>query len=104
MPKVVTRLLPFALSVLASTAASAQWSTTHEQFYRQSSHNWQFRRNYPAADRLFNAFDYGHAILYERLLTKPYGRIVLASLPPFARTRSEAEAIAFLAERRVQPA
>ena len=29
--------------------------------------NWTFRNTYPAADRLFNAFDYGHAILYERL-------------------------------------
>jgi hypothetical protein len=50
---------------------SAQWSTAYDQFYRQASHNWEFRRNYAAADRLFNAFDYGHAILYERLLTEP---------------------------------
>ena len=57
--------------VIASSPAAAQWSTTHEQFYRQASHNWQFRRHYPSADRLFNAFDYGHAILYERLLTAP---------------------------------
>jgi ATP-dependent DNA helicase DinG len=34
-------------------------------------------------------------ILDDRLLTKSYGRIVLASLPPFARTRDEAEACAF---------
>src|SRR5215218_8040576 len=62
-----------ALAMLAATARStqAQWSTTHEQFYRQASHNWQFRKNYPAADRLFNAFDYGHAILYETLWTSP---------------------------------
>lgn len=38
-------------------------------------------------------------ILDERLLSKSYGRTVLASLPPFARTRSEAEAIAFLTKR-----
>jgi len=49
----------------------AQWSTAYHQFYRQASHNWEFRRNYPAADRLFNAFDYGHAILYETLFTEP---------------------------------
>src|SRR5207253_1289456 len=63
----------FALALLASAArpAYAQWSTTHEQFYRQASHNWQFRKNYPTADRLFNAFDYGHAILYETLWTSP---------------------------------
>ena len=39
-------------------------------------------------------------ILDERLLTKPYGRTVLSSLPPFARSRSEAEAIEFLTRRR----
>lgn len=39
-------------------------------------------------------------ILDERVLTKSYGRTVLASLPPFARTRSEDEAIGFLTRRR----
>jgi ATP-dependent DNA helicase DinG len=34
-------------------------------------------------------------ILDERLLGKPYGRTVLASLPPFARTREEAVACGF---------
>ena len=51
--------------------AHAQWSTTHEQFYLQAPHNWTFRDRYQSADRLFNAFDYGHAILYETLWTKP---------------------------------
>lgn len=49
----------------------AQWVTTYEQFYLPGDFNWKFRHNYPAADRLFNAFDYGHAILYERLWTQP---------------------------------
>ena len=39
-------------------------------------------------------------ILDDRLLSKSYGRTVLESLPPFARTRSETEAIAFLAAGR----
>ncbi len=51
--------------------AAAQWSTTYEQFYLPGSFNWTFRRTYPGADRLFNAFDYGHAILYERLYSDP---------------------------------
>jgi ketosteroid isomerase-like protein len=51
--------------------AQAQWTTTYEQFYLQASHNWTFRNQYASADRLFNAFDYGHAILYETLWTKP---------------------------------
>jgi ATP-dependent DNA helicase DinG len=37
-------------------------------------------------------------ILDERLLSKPYGRTVIASLPPFARTRDEATALAFFAQ------
>jgi hypothetical protein len=51
--------------------AGAQWSTAYEQFYLPGGFNWQFRHNYPAADRLFNAFDYGHAILYETLWNEP---------------------------------
>ncbi len=44
-----------------------------EQFYVPGSFNWQFLARYPAAARLFNAFDYGHATLYEHLLTSPPG-------------------------------
>jgi len=60
---------------LATAAApgplSAQWSTLHEQTSWPASHNWAFRQNFGFADRLFNAFDYGHAILYETLYTRP---------------------------------
>jgi uncharacterized membrane protein len=42
-----------------------------EQFYYPGSFNWSFLKVYPEAARLFNAFDYGHAVLYERLLTRP---------------------------------
>jgi hypothetical protein len=58
-------------AALAATPARAQWVTTHEQFYLQAPHNWVFRNDYPVADRLFNGFDYGHAILYELLWTRP---------------------------------
>ena len=80
MMSVVNAFAPHLRRVAASalvgivavvTPAGAQWSRTYDQFYRQASHNWEFRRNYPVADRLFNAFDYGHAILYETLLTEP---------------------------------
>jgi hypothetical protein len=64
-------LLLLSLTVAPCTAVRAQWSTTYEQFYLQASHNWQFRTNYASADRLFNAFDFGHAILYETLWRKP---------------------------------
>lgn len=62
--------LTIGFGLLAEPAA-AQWSAQYEQFYLPASHNWVFRRSYPAADRLFNAFDYGHAILYEKLWTRP---------------------------------
>ncbi len=65
------------LVLLAPSAGRAQWVTTHEQFYLQASHNWEFRNRYQAADRLFNAFDYGHAILYETLLRRPWPSSVL---------------------------
>jgi hypothetical protein len=41
---------------------------TYEQTYLGARDNWSFRDQYPSADRLFNAFDYGHAILSETLL------------------------------------
>ena len=67
----LTACVSLLTTVSVARPARAQWSTAYHQFYRQASHNWEFRRNYPAADRLFNAFDYGHAILYETLLTEP---------------------------------
>jgi hypothetical protein len=60
-----------AVGVGAPPPAQAQWSTVYEQFYLPASHNWAFRRNYNAAERMFYAFDYGHAILYETLWTRP---------------------------------
>ena len=73
--KVVRAAGLFATIVIAFSArpsvAGAQWSKAYEQFYMPGDFNWTFRRTYPAADRLFNAFDYGHAILYERLYTRP---------------------------------
>jgi hypothetical protein len=52
---------------MGAVPAQAQWSTAYEQFYLPASHNWAFRHNYNAAERMFYAFDYGHAILYETL-------------------------------------
>jgi len=46
-------------------------SRSYEQSYLRASYNWAFRRAYPSADRLFNAFDYGHAKLSELLYTEP---------------------------------
>ena len=61
-----------AAALLLGAGASAAAAQAHrdEQFYYPGSFNWQFLSNYPEAARLFNAFDYGHAVLYERLYTK----------------------------------
>ncbi|MFP5354960.1 MAG: hypothetical protein ACLGIK_07350, partial [Gemmatimonadota bacterium] len=64
------QVLVTALALVPSVAA-AQWAATYEQFYYPGRDNWVFRTEYPAADRLFNAFDYGHAILYELLYRQP---------------------------------
>ena len=54
---------------LGASTATGQ-ARRDEQFYYPGGFNWQFLANYPEAARLFNAFDYGHAVLYERLYTK----------------------------------
>ncbi len=56
---------------VAPRERTGAWSTVYEQHQLQAPHNFRFRATYPAADRLFNAFDYGHAILYETLLRTP---------------------------------
>jgi len=60
-----------AVCVVLPARAPAQWVTTSERQYLPAANNWTFRRTYPSADRLFNAFDYGHSILYQRLWTAP---------------------------------
>lgn len=57
-------------TVLALPDSAATQDRRDEQFYYPGSFNWQFLKNYPEAARLFNAFDYGHAVLYEVLYTK----------------------------------
>lgn len=56
-------------------ADAAHLSPRADQFYYPGSFNWRFLSGYPEAARLFNAFDYGHATLYENLLTTPPGRL-----------------------------
>jgi len=66
------RLLASALTALIPfTAASAQRGQYYEQTYLPGAHSFAFNDTYPAASRLFNAFDYGHAILYQQLWQFP---------------------------------
>jgi hypothetical protein len=59
-----------ALLLGAGVSTAASQAQRDEQFYFPGRFNWQFLNTYPEAARLFNAFDYGHAVLYERLYTK----------------------------------
>lgn len=72
-PRAIVTLLALMLAsgLAFPRAAHAQWSTGYETFYRDAPYNWTFLHRYPAAARMFNAFDFGHAILYETLWTKP---------------------------------
>ena len=60
-----------SLSVLAIPATLGAQDRRDEQFYFPGGFNWAFLKTYPEGARLFNAFDYGHAVLYERLFTAP---------------------------------
>ena len=54
----------------APPSSSTPMPRQDEQFYLPGGFNWRFLARYPEAARLFNAFDYGHAVLYELLLTR----------------------------------
>jgi hypothetical protein len=62
-------LLVGLIAVAVSPAAASAQDRRDEQFYYPGAFNWRFLARYPEAARLFNAFDYGHAVLYEKLLT-----------------------------------
>jgi len=55
----------------APGANSTHASAYYDQTYLSASHNWAFRNEFPKVDALFNAFDYGHAKLYETLWRDP---------------------------------
>jgi hypothetical protein len=65
------------LALLAQAPLVAQ-DARDERHYAPGAFNWAFLARYPDAGRLFNAFDYGHAVLYERLLTLDSARATAA--------------------------
>jgi hypothetical protein len=67
-----TRSVVRGALVCAGLAALAGCGArTYEQSYAGYTNSFFFRARYPAVDRLFNAFDYGHAMLSETLLRHP---------------------------------
>lgn len=70
-------LLAGLVALTCTMPLSAQ-DTRDATHYPAGAFNWTFRERHPDAARLFNAFDYGHAVLYERLLTLDSARAVAA--------------------------
>jgi hypothetical protein len=60
-----------AAAVSAAPDSAAAQLQPNPQTYLAASYNWAFRERFPKVDALFNAFDYGHAILYETLWRRP---------------------------------
>jgi len=62
--------LTTAMVALAACTANSVSRVAYEQTYLAGRYNWSFRRHFPNANRLLNAFDYGHAALYQTLITR----------------------------------
>jgi hypothetical protein len=71
MRESLLRLVGAAAIVGAAASPAFSQDRRNEQFYYPGAFNWSFLKSYPEAARLFNGFDYGHAVLYERLYTLP---------------------------------
>ena len=80
MRTATSTIAAIAVAVAFTTPPAAAQDRRDEQFYYPGSFNWTFLRTYPEAARLFNAFDYGHAVLYERLYTLPDSAAQTAAL------------------------
>ena len=72
------RLLTACLVLGLGQATLQAQDTRDERHYPAGDWNWTFLERHPAAGRLFNAFDYGHAVLYERLLTHDASSVTAA--------------------------
>jgi hypothetical protein len=84
----VRRALGCAVATLVVSCGRSLATTSYEQTYLHTSDNWAFRDRFPAADRLLNAFDYGHAILYQTLLTRSNAAAELEG-PEFAHVTQQ---------------
>ena len=78
-----------AALILVPAALGAQTNEYFHQTYLRASHNWAFRNSFPSADRLFNAFDYGHAILYETLWRQPAANVASLDTDQFGFITTE---------------
>ena len=73
LPKAAPRAGPallFAVLLLMHSGLAHGQSARADRFYYPGGFNWSLLKAYPEAAQLFNGFDYGHSVLYERLYTK----------------------------------
>jgi hypothetical protein len=68
---IALRVAVIACSFAACKSSGAHPGSYFDQTYLRAAHNWAFRNAFPGVDALFNAFDYGHATLYETLWDDP---------------------------------
>jgi hypothetical protein len=61
----------FGAAFVGAPGDAAAQASSYAQTYLAAPYNWAFRDRFPQVDALFNAFDYGHAILYETLWRRP---------------------------------
>ena len=57
------------MTLAAPLGLGAQVATPYVSSYLPGPYNWEFRRAYPSAERLFNGVEYSQARLFETLWT-----------------------------------
>ena len=67
----VVASVSFVVALGVPSGSAAAQLQPNPQTYLAAPYNWAFRDRFPDVDALFNAFDYGHAILYETLWRQP---------------------------------
>jgi len=67
----VVASVSFVVALGVPPGSAAAQLQPNPQTYLAAPYNWAFRDRFPKVDALFNAFDYGHAILYETLWRQP---------------------------------
>jgi hypothetical protein len=67
----VVASVSFVVALGVPSGSAAAQLQPNPQTYLAAPYNWAFRDRFPNVDALFNAFDYGHAILYETLWRQP---------------------------------
>lgn len=77
------------LTLAAPFGLGAQVATPYVSAYLPGPYNWEFRRTYPSAERLFNGVEYSQARLFETLWTTSRMPAARLESTEFARTTQQ---------------